>query len=154
MTLHVLVVERDPAMAADLKEALGTSEDVGDVHVAPDVDAAIAYLAGDAPFGDRTLFPLPSLIFLDLKPRLRPAFDVLEWMKTRPELRRIPVVALSATRENPDIWKAYQLGANTYLLKPAPREELRTMLKGIQAYWSVLNTPPQGPQDVGPSTFL
>jgi DNA-binding NarL/FixJ family response regulator len=55
------------------------------------------------------------------------------------------VVALSAARENPDIWKAYQGGANSYLLKAAPPDELRTMLKGIFAYWSVLNAPPKAP---------
>lgn len=142
MTLNVLVVERDPAMAADLKEALGTSEHVLDVHVVPDVDAALAYLAGEPPFVGRTSFPLPGLVFLDLK---LPAFALLDWMATRPELRRIPVVALSATRENPDIWKAYQRGVNSYLLKPAPRDELRTMVKGIHAYWSALNPPPQAP---------
>src|SRR5581483_1794343 len=83
-----------------------------------DGDAAIAYLAGVDGYADRTRFPLPALVLLDLKLPRRSGLEVLEWIRKQPGVRRIPVVVLTSSRQRPDVDCAYDLGANSYLVKP------------------------------------
>lgn len=137
--LSLLLVEPDAGAAASLRACLGKSGFVLDVLHVRDAEEAVARLSGDASFAEAA-----GLILLALKQPGMSGISFLEWLKTRPELRRIPVVVLSATRANPDIWRAYGMGANSYLLKPPAEDELLHLVDGIAAYWSVLKTPPGG----------
>ena len=82
-------------------------------------DEAIAYLQGDPPFDDRSKFPLPALMLLDLNMPTRNGFQVLEWLRAQPGLKRINVVILTASLREEDVDRAFDLGANSFLVKPS-----------------------------------
>ncbi|MFC5086213.1 response regulator [Microvirga arabica] len=79
------------------------------------------------------------VVLLDLKLPRRSGFEVLEWIKGHPVLRRVPVIILTSSREDVDLKRAYDLGANSYLVKPARPEELLRMVEQIHAYWLGFN---------------
>jgi CheY-like chemotaxis protein len=109
------------------------------VHVATDGQMAIDYLSGTGLFADREKFPLPCLVLLDLKLPRKSGFEVLEWLRAQPALRRIVVIACTSAEHEQDIELAYELGANSYIVKPmdvAERTELARCLKG---WWLEFN---------------
>jgi len=103
------------------------------------------YIIGAEHYGDRRQFPLPVLILLDLKLPRRSGFEVLEWLRSQPELKRTPVVILTSSKETVDINRAYELGANSYLLKPVTFEALQEMMKAINLFWLVFSEMPNPP---------
>lgn len=73
----------------------------------------------------------------------RSGFEVLAWLRQQEELRRLPVVVLTSSEESTDINRAYDLGANSYLVKPVDFDALLHMVKGLGLYWLVLNEDPE-----------
>ena len=112
------------------------------IHVVQDGDAAVGYLSGDTPYEDRREYPLPLLILLDLKLPRRSGLEVLEWVKTRPVIRRIPIVVLTSSRENIDVDHAYEIGANSYLVKPVTSSALESMIEALDRFWLKANQYP------------
>ena len=104
-----------------------------------DGDAAVAYVEGAEPFADRTRHPVPALILLDLKLPRRSGFEVLHAVRASPETRHTPVVVLTSSGQQADIERAYQLCANSYLIKPVNREQLLAMVASLNAYWIKFN---------------
>ena len=105
-----------------------------------DGDEAIAYLEGTDRFADRKQFPLPQVILLDLKmPRLS-GFDVLTWRRANEKFRSVPVIVLSSSNHDVDLKRAYELGVNSYVMKPVSFDSLCEIIKTIHDYWIVLNT--------------
>ena len=96
---------------------------------------AITYLRGEPPFADRDQHPLPSLILLDLKMPFRNGFEVLQWIRQQPDIRCIPVLVFTSSNHQEDVRKAYECGANSYLVKPVSIQELIELLKTIQLFW-------------------
>lgn len=104
-----------------------------------DGDEAIAYLEGSAKFKNRQEHPLPRLVLLDLKmPRIS-GFEVLLWMRKDEKFRGLPVVVLTSSNHAADVERAYQVGANSYLVKPVDFNGLVEMAKSIHQYWLTLN---------------
>jgi len=103
-----------------------------------DGEDAIAYLSGDGEFSDRQQHPLPCFLLLDLKMPRKNGFDVLGWVRQQPGLKRLPIAVLTSSREVPDINHAYDLGANTYLVKPVKFEELVETIKALNLFWLLL----------------
>jgi len=101
-------------------------------------DDAVAYLRGDGRYGDRALFPLPSTLLMDLNMPGRNGFEVLDWIRHQPHLRRLQVCILSASSRPEDIQRAYDLGANPYLVKPSNLDGLLHLAKSLIA-WLKLN---------------
>lgn len=108
-----------------------------------DGEQAIAYLSGQGRYADRQASPLPSLILLDLKLPRRDGFEVLSWLKEQPVICRIPIIVLTSSRESLDVDRAYDYGANSYLVKPIEFRDLLTMIQTIQSFWLELNEPPK-----------
>lgn len=111
------------------------------LDVADDGEAAIAYLqrVSEEHRGDSA--SLPGLILLDLKlPRLS-GLEVLAWIRAQRTLRRSPVVVLTSSREAPDVARAYDLGANSYLIKPVEFQAFLDLVRTFNLYWLVLNLP-------------
>jgi CheY-like chemotaxis protein len=107
-------------------------------------DDAVAYLAGDPPYENRTLHPLPSVILLDIKLPRRSGFEVLEWIRTQEsELKRVPIIMLTSSNHQVDVNKAYDLGVNSYLVKPSNNSELEELMSTFQTYWIELNEGPK-----------
>jgi CheY-like chemotaxis protein len=103
-----------------------------------DGEDAIAYLRGDHFYANRKDFPLPELLILDLKMPRRNGFEVIAWIRQQTGLKRLPVIILTSSKEDRDINRAYELGANTYLTKPVNFESLVEMVKTLHLYWLVL----------------
>jgi len=85
--------------------------------------------------------PLPVVILLDLKMPKVNGLEVLKVLKQHPEYKTIPVVVLTTSAESSDVKSAYQLGANSYIVKPVSFEKFIEVAKHIELYWRVLNRP-------------
>jgi CheY-like chemotaxis protein len=138
----ILLVEDEPSDAAMLRRGFEKAEVLNPVVHLANGDDALAYLEGLGPYIDRVKYPLPVLILLDLKLPGLSGIQLLEWMRTRPEIRRIPVVVLTADSERGTVNAAYELGANSYLVKPADPANIVRIVEAIQQYWIQLNEPP------------
>ena len=107
-------------------------------------DDAVAYLAGEAPYENRSLYPFPSVILLDIKLPRRSGFEVLEWIRTQEStLKRLPIIMLTSSSHQVDVNKAYELGVNSYLVKPSNNSELDQLATTFRTYWLELNEAPK-----------
>jgi CheY-like chemotaxis protein len=139
----ILAVEDEDDDVALLKRAFRKVGIVNPVTFLADGEAAVQYLAGEGGFADRAAHPLPALVLLDLKLPRKSGLDVLAWLREQPAVRRIPVVVLTSSRQNRDLERAYDLGANSYLVKPVEFADLVSMIEALRLYWIVFNeTPP------------
>ena len=98
-------------------------------------DEALTRLGGIGQYEDRTRYPLPAFILLDLKLPGMHGLALLRWIRSKKELRIIPVVVLTNSADAADVKSAYEAGANSYLLKPADRNEIYRVIDIIQHYW-------------------
>jgi CheY-like chemotaxis protein len=135
MRKRVLIAEDDPSDVFLLQRAFAAAEVPATLHVVRDGQEAIDYLEGQDGFSDRSTYPLPDLILLDLKmPRMN-GFDVLGWLRQKPGLKRLLVTVLTSSDQPKDINRAYDLGANSYLVKPHGSNDLTELVKRVQRYW-------------------
>lgn len=121
---HVLLVEDDENDAFLLLRAFRKSGLGHSVFRVADGTDAVDYLDGTDPYSDRARYPFPHLLLMDLKMQKMGGFDVLEWLRRRPDLKRVHVVVLSSSSIAADITKARELGAQDYRIKPVGFEEL------------------------------
>ena len=102
---------------------------------AADGEQAIEYLDGTGSYADREEYPFPDLVLLDLRmPRLD-GFEVLEWIRSNPATKTLPVVVLAGSSFRADVRRALELGANSYAVKPAKFEELQVLIDQIADVW-------------------
>jgi CheY-like chemotaxis protein len=101
--------------------------------------AALAYLAGEGVYADRTAHPLPNVIFLDLNLPYLTGLQVLEWIRLRPEFARIVVIILTSSNEISDLRRAYELGANSYVVKPSSANDLLQIATTFRGWWLETN---------------
>lgn len=138
----ILHVEDDPNDVLLIGRAFRKAEIAAQVQVVNDGDQAVQYLEGANGFAQRDKFPLPSLVLLDMKLPRKSGAEVLEWLRAQPVLKRIPVVMLTASRQPIDVNRAYELGANAYLVKPVNFDALVEMLKTLDSFWLRANERP------------
>ncbi|MBX9254924.1 response regulator [Desmonostoc muscorum CCALA 125] len=138
----ILLAEDDSDQVLLIRRALRKANLMQPLQVVSNGEAAISYLCGEGEYADRECYPLPILILLDLKMPRKSGFEVLEWLKQQPELRRLPVIVLTTSKEITDVHKAYDLGVNSYLVKPVAFSDLTAMIKLLDAYWLNLNQQP------------
>lgn len=115
---HLLLVEDNPDDVFLMQRALKKACITLPLQIVTDGRQAIDYLAGASPYSDRTQFPLPSLVFLDLKLPYVNGFEVLEWIRADMKLRNLEIFILTSSPEERDRQKAEELGAKAYLVKP------------------------------------
>jgi two-component system response regulator len=84
----------------------------------------------------------PKVVLLDIQMPKVNGIEVLQKIKTDPRTRSVPVVILTSSKENPDIQKCYDLGANSYIVKPVNFESFAAAIKNLGFYWLLLNQPP------------
>lgn len=139
----ILLVEDDPNDILLIQRAFAKASLVNPVRVVRDGEEALRYLDGRGLYGDRSRYPLPSLILLDLKLPRKSGIEILEWVRQQSPLRHTPVIVLTSSKEMADINRAYALGANSYLVKPVDFDGLLEMVKAIGMYWMILNKGPE-----------
>jgi len=139
---HVLVVEDNPDDAFLIRRAFTRGYPDVALHLVDDGEAATAFLEAAEAGGGDAPGPLPDLMLLDLKLPRMSGFEVLRWLRSVPRLRRLPVVVLTSSRERSDVDQAYDLGANSYLVKPVSADSARSLGSALGLYWLQLNVPP------------
>jgi CheY-like chemotaxis protein len=139
---RVLVAEDDPTDAFFLERTFSKMGVPVVLHFVRDGQEVVDYLRGELSFADRRVHPLPDLLLLDLKmPRLD-GFDVLKWLRQQPVLKRLPVVIFTSSGQADDINRAYDLGANSYLVKPHAMDDLAGLVERFKQYWVEANRIP------------
>ena len=139
---HILLVE-DRRMDVELTlDAFREAQLQDTVHVAWTGEQALDYLFGRGEFGDRDRHPMPDLVLLDLKLPGIDGQEVLRQVKSTPELKRLPVVVLTSSREQRDRLECYDHGVNSFLVKPISFDGFTEVVREVHAYWLGLNVPP------------
>lgn len=137
----IILVEDNPDDAELVIRALrknGISNTL--VHL-KDGEEALHFLFREGPYEGAKLLPSPRLILLDLKMPKVDGLEVLRRVKSHEQLRLIPIVLLSSSKEDKDITESYLLGVNSYVVKPVEFERLSKTVKELGLYWLLLNTP-------------
>jgi CheY-like chemotaxis protein len=139
----VLLIEDEKSDVILISEAFERAGVQNPIVSVSDGDEALALLEGVGEYKDRTKYPLPAFILLDLKLPGMHGLQLLKWIRSKKDLRLIPVVVLTNSADPTDIKSAYEAGANSYLLKPGDRKEIWRIVELIQNYWLSHNvTPP------------
>jgi CheY-like chemotaxis protein len=139
----VLMVEDNDNDVFLIRRAFQKANLTQELHVERDGDSALAYMDGAGQYANRERYPLPVLILLDLKLPRRSGLEVLAHIRQHAGLKRTPVVMLTSSRQTADINRAYDLGVNSYLVKPVEFDSLLEMLSKVKAYWLSLNEAPE-----------
>jgi CheY-like chemotaxis protein len=150
----LLLIVEDYEDDAKLLQLLLTNGGIfNPVRIALSAEEAMTYLEGVPPFSNRTLYPLPSVIFVDLKLPGIDGFGLLRWLKQRPELKNIFLVVLSATGDLISVQAAYDLGANSFLIKPCRPADLENLAICYPDFWMRMVAPkiPQQPDGTFPA---
>jgi CheY-like chemotaxis protein len=131
----VLIADDDANDVFLLRHAFAKAGLACELVEVTDGQQAVDYLSGQPPFNDRTRFPLPDLVLLDLKmPRLD-GFDVLAWLHDQPELSHLRVVVLSSSGQEADQARARSLGASDYHVKPSDISSLTRLARDLRTKW-------------------
>jgi CheY-like chemotaxis protein len=134
----VLLVEDDLNDIFLVQRAFKKAQITNPLQVVTDGEKAIQYLQGQGNYRDRDAYPIPKLIVMDIKMPGKSGFEVLEWLKQREQpLHKIPIVIVSSSDDPADINRAYDLGANAYMVKPMNFKEVEHLFQSITHYWGL-----------------
>ena len=143
MLKPILLVEDNPHDLELTLVALERSQLANDVIVMRDGAEALDYLLRRGDHAERA-DGNPAVLLLDLKLPKVDGLEVLKTVRDTPELRSIPVVMLTSSREEPDLVRAYELGVNAYVVKPVEFRDFVAAISDLGIFWAVLNEPPPG----------
>jgi CheY-like chemotaxis protein len=132
----ILLVDDNEDDLYALRRAMKKAGIANPQQVVTNGQQAIDYLAGAGRFVDRAQFPLPFLMFLDLKMPFRDGFEILGWIRGQPDLASMVVVVLTGSDELKDHQRAYALGARSYLVKPPQPADLRSIIESMESFWN------------------
>lgn len=139
---HILLVE-DKRMDIELTlDAFEEARLKNTIQVAKNGQEALDYVFGRAQYADREPYPFPNLVLLDLKLPGVDGFEVLRQIKSTPLLKRLPVVILTSSKEEGDRALSYDIGANSYIVKPVSFDGFLDVIREINGYWLTLNVSP------------
>jgi len=139
----ILLVEDDPNDVELTVMALTENHLANEIVVARDGEEALDFLYRRGAHESREAGN-PIVVLLDLKLPKVDGLEVLKQVKSDPDLRTIPVVMLTSSREERDLIRSYDLGTNAYVAKPVSFEELVESVKKVGLFWTVVNHPPLG----------
>ncbi len=140
--IEILLVEDNPNDVELTLHALKANKLTNPVHVVRDGAEALDFIFATGEYANRTAHPGPKVILLDLKLPKVDGLEVLRRIKADPEKRTIPVVVLTSSREEADITRSYDLGVNSYIVKPVDFEQFTQAVRNLGLYWLLLNQPP------------
>ena len=133
----VLLAEDDPNDALFVRTALERTCPAIRISAVCNGLQALKYLKGQQPYANRLVFPLPNLVLLSLSMPMMTGFQVLRWTREQPHLKGLPVVVLANSNYDDDSRLAYQLGADSYLVKPCGLDELTQAMVQVARRWLV-----------------
>ena len=140
ISIEILLVEDNPGDVILTREALREGKIANNLHVVEDGEKALAFLRRE---GQYEGVPRPDVILLDLNLPRKDGREVLEEVKTDPELKCIPVVILTTSRSEEDVMKTYGLHANCYLVKPVEYAPFLEVIRSFESFWlKVVRLPP------------
>jgi len=139
----ILLAEDDEVAVLLTRRAFAKAGLINPVHVVSDGEEAIAYLSGTGKYANRCEYPLPILLLLDLKMPRKGGLEVLEWIRQQPSLSALRVIVLTTSDLVQDVNRAYQLGANSYIVKPVDMEQFVRVSQAVKGYWLWMNKAPE-----------
>jgi CheY-like chemotaxis protein len=145
--IEILLVEDNPGDVRLTQEALTARKLPNRLHVVEDGQQAMQFLRHEAPYADA---PSPDLVLLDLNLPKKNGREVLAEIKHDSTLQKIPVVVLSTSRADEDVYGAYQLNANWYVTKPVDLDQFIKVVKSIEDFWLKIVSLPPKDQDERP----
>lgn len=131
----ILVIEDNADDAALLRRAFTKARVLNPIYFVGTGEEAVAYLTGTGKYQERSEFPLPSLILVDLKLPGMSGHEFLGWLRGHPAFHALRAVVLSSSDEMRDVNLAYQLGANSFLIKPADFDRFVEISQALNGYW-------------------
>ncbi len=142
--LKSILLAEDNHMDVELTlEALGRHNLANEVEVVNDGAEALEYLYRRGKFSSRPAGN-PAVVLLDIKMPKVNGLEVLKEIKGDPNLKMMPVVVLTSSREESDLIRSYNLGVNAYVVKPLEFEEFVTAVSRLGVFWAIINEPPPG----------
>jgi CheY-like chemotaxis protein len=141
--VELLLVEDNPEDLELSLRALRKANLVNRIHIARDGAEALEYIFCEGPYVTRQIVDVPKVILLDLKLPKVDGLEVLKRIKSDPRTKMIPIVVLTSSKEQRDVVESYQLGVNSYLVKPVNFERFAEAVREFGLYWLLLNQPPK-----------
>ena len=139
--IHILLVDDDPGDVRLTLESLKRSKLYSSIDTVDNGEEALAYLRQEGKYSNS---PRPDLILLDLNMPRKDGRETLEEIKKDPKLRLIPVVVLTTSSSEADVFKSYDLGANCYITKPVDLTEFMKVIHETESFWfAVVKLPPK-----------
>lgn len=142
-TNEILLVEDNMDDATLTLRALKKSGLKNSIFHVKDGAEALDFIYCKGIYASRKTNEFIKLILLDLKMPKMSGIQVLEKIKSDPQFKTIPVVILTSSKEDPDIKRCYELGANSYIVKPVESDNFFQTIKELSMYWMISNQPPQ-----------
>ena len=134
-SITILIADDDPEDRMLAEDALKEGRLVNDVRFVEDGEELLEYLQHRGKFEDPESSPRPGMILLDLNMPRMDGREALKVIKGDPELRRIPVVVLTTSKAEEDIYRSYDLGVNSFIIKPVTFDSLVNIMRILEAYW-------------------
>ena len=141
-TVEILLVEDNPQDLELTLRALRNAPLANRVQVARDGAEALDFLFCEGPHAGRRIDDFPKVVLLDLKLPKVDGLEVLQRIKSDPRTKTIPVVVLTSSAEQKDVIQSYQLGVNSYIVKPVNFEQFAASVRELGMYWLLQNQPP------------
>ncbi len=140
--IEILLVEDNPNDRELTLRALKKHKLTNKVHIAEDGEDALFYIFAEGKYAGRNALAVPKVVLLDLKLPKVSGLDVLKRIKSDSRTKMIPVVVLTSSGEERDRFKSYELGANSYIVKPVDFDKFTSAVSDLGFYWLLLNEPP------------
>ncbi len=134
-SITIVLADDDPEDRSLAEEALKESRLVNDLRFVEDGEELLAYLQHRGRYSDPESAPRPGVILLDLNMPRMDGREALRAIKGDPQLRRIPVVVLTTSRAEEDIHRSYDLGVNSFIIKPVTFDALVEIMRSLAVYW-------------------
>ncbi|MCA9693772.1 MAG: response regulator [Myxococcales bacterium] len=134
-SITILIADDDPEDRMLAEDALKESRLVNDMKFVQDGEELLNYLRRQGKYADLDVSPRPGLILLDLNMPRMDGREALKEIKSDPELRRIPVIVLTTSKAEEDVYRSYDLGVNSFIVKPVTFDSLVEIMKVLGRYW-------------------